>query len=117
MLLYADESTQEWDQELCKSIRGICFLGTPHQGSLMADIGQTMTRIVSVLGFDTAKQNMKTLEIHNDSLKECQRRFLLLLKRRNEIDICIFQEGRGMKASSFLGLNEMVVAFEPMICL
>lgn len=112
MLLHASESTQEGDQELSKSIRGVMFLGTPHQGSPLADIGETMTRIVSVAGFDTAQNNTKTLKIDSDLLKECQRRFLLFLKRRNEIDICIFQEGHGMKGFSYLRFNEKVIASE-----
>lgn len=72
MFLHANESTQGWDQELSKFIRAIIFFGTPHQGSSMASIGETITRIVSVAGFDAAKNNLRTLKIDSDSLKECQ---------------------------------------------
>lgn len=115
MALHANESTLERDQQLNNSIRGILFLGTPHQGSPMADLGETMTRIVSVLGFDVAQQNLKTLKVDCDSLRECQRRFSLLLKRRGEIDICIFQEAKGVKGISYIGLNDKVVNFKYMI--
>lgn len=109
MLLRADESNQERDQDLGRSVKGMIFLGTPHQGSSMADFGETMRRIASVVGFDTAKQNIKALEIDSDSLQECQRRFVLLRKRRTDLDICIFQEGRGMTGVGYLNLGEKVV--------
>ena len=115
MLLRADESNREKDQELGRCVKGIIFLGTPHQGSSMADLGDTMRKIARAVGFDTAKQNIKTLEIDSDSLQECQRRFVLLRKRRIDLDICIFQEGRGMTGAGYLNLGEKVVVIFDMI--
>ena len=93
MLLRADESNQERDQDLGRSVKRMVLLGTPHQGSSMADFEETMRRIASVAGFDTAKQNIKALEIDSDSLQECQRRFVLLRKRRTDLNIYIPKRG------------------------
>lgn len=109
MLLLADESTRESDQTISRFTKAVMFLGTPHQGSPIADTGETMRRIASVAGFDTAKQNLRTLQIDSGLLEECQRRFSLLLKRRSEIEIIIFQEARGIIGFSYLGSNQKVI--------
>ena len=114
--LHATDSTQQQDQELSKSIKAILFLGTPHKGSGAADIGEFVRSVVSAIGADTAKQNLKALQIDNNSLQECHKRFLQLLKRRiqndqTQVDISIFQEARGLTGVSYLGLNQKVVSF------
>lgn len=63
-----------------------------------------MRRIVSAVGFDTAKQNIRTLEVDSGMLEECHRRFQQLQARRN-IEIYTFYETHGLTGVSYLGLN------------
>ena len=87
--------------------KAIVFLGTPHRGSEYTDMGEILRRIASATGFDTAKQNIGTLEIDSGILIECHRRFQQLQTRQG-IEICTFQEERGMTGISYLGLNQKV---------
>ena len=110
MLLLSSDSGKETDKQLCESTKAVLFFGTPHRGSSFADLGETMRRIASALGFDTAKQNIRTLEIDSGMLEECQKRFQQLTLRRN-IKIHTFHEARGMTGISYLKLNNKVIPF------
>jgi ankyrin repeat domain-containing protein 50 len=110
MLLRASESDGKVQQALCKSTQAILFLGTPHQGSAHADIGETIRRIVSIAGFDTANQNIHALKIDSALLENCGERFQKLHNRYG-FEIHTFQEARGMKGTQILNLNEKVVTY------
>lgn len=43
------------------STRAVLFLGTPHRGSELAPLGNTIRRIVGALGFDTNDRNISAL--------------------------------------------------------
>ena len=113
MLLLSSDSNRESDQRLCKSTKAIIFFGTPHRGSEFSDLGETMRRVVSAVGFDTAKQNIRTLEIDSGIWEECHRRFQLLQSRRN-IEIYTFHETHGITGISYLGLNHKASQFNSM---
>lgn len=104
MLLLSSDSDREPDQRLCESTKAILFFGTPHRGNEFSDLGETMRRVASAVGFDTAKQNIRTLEIDGGILEECHRRFQLLQSRQN-IEIYTFHETHGVTGISYLGLN------------
>jgi hypothetical protein len=107
MLLRASESEGERDKNIYLSTKAILFLGTPHRGGNFVDWGETARRIASATGFDTGHQNIRDLAIDSPMLEDCRERFLKLYNRR-KFEICTFQEGRGMKGTSLLGLNQKV---------
>lgn len=107
MLLRASDSEEEREKKIYLSTNSIMFLGTPHRGGNYADWGETARRIASATGFDTGHQNIRDLAIDSETLEFCRENFLKLHRRR-EFKICTFQEGCGMKGSSFLGLNQKV---------
>ncbi len=107
MLLLSSDSDRKIDKTLYKSTRAIIFFGTPHRGSEFSDLGETLRRIASAVGFDTAKQNIRTLEIDSGILEECHRRFQQLQARQN-IAIHTFQETQGVTGISYLSLNHKV---------
>lgn len=107
MLLLCSESDQRLDKMLLDSTKAIMFFGTPHRGSDFSDLGETLRRIVSIVGFDTAKQNVRTLEVDSGVLEECHRRFQQLQSRYN-LGIFTFQETRGVTGIAYLGFNRKV---------
>lgn len=107
MLLRASESEGERDKDIYLSTKAILFLGTPHRGGNLTDWGETARRIVSTTGFDTSHQNIRDLAINSPMLEDCRERFFKLHNRR-KFEICTFQEGRGMKGTTLLGLNQKV---------
>jgi hypothetical protein len=109
MLLRASESESERERErnIYESTNAILFLGTPHRGGNFADWGETARRIVSAAGFDTGHQNIRDLVIDSPMLEDYRERFFKLHNRR-KFEICTFQEGRGMKGATLLGLNQKV---------
>ena len=107
MLLLYSESDRELDKKLFNSTKAIMFFGTPHRGSDFADLGETMRRIASAAGFDTAKQNLRALEIDSGMLEECHRRFQQLQSRHN-FQVYTFQEARAVAGIAYLGLNRKV---------
>ena len=107
MLLQSNDSDNEFNRKLHEATKAVMFFGTPHRGSDMSDMGETMRRIVSALGFDTAEQNIRALAIDSGILEECQKRFQQLQSRQN-IEIYTFQESHGVAGTSYLGLNRKV---------
>jgi len=107
MLLLCSESDQRLERMLLDSTKAIMFFGTPHRGSDFSDLGETLRRVASAVGFDTAKQNVRTLEVDSGVLEECHRRFQQLQSREN-LEIFTFQETRGITGIAYLGFNRKV---------
>ena len=112
MLLLSSESDRDFDKSLVQSTKAIMFFGTPHRGSDFSDFGETVRRIISAAGFDTAKQNLRALEVDSGVLEECHRRFQLL-QTRQDFDIITFQETRGVAGIAYLGFNRKVDGMVP----
>lgn len=108
MLLLCSESDQVIDIKMLRSTKAIMFFGTPHRGSGFADLGETIRRIASAAGFDTARQNLRALEIDSGVLEECHRRFQHL-QSQQQFDILTFQESRGVAGIAYGGINRKVV--------
>ena len=108
MLLLSNDSDREDDKQLCDSTEAVLFFGTPHRGSPLADLGGTMRRTASAVGFDAAKQNIGALAIDSDRLEECHSRFQQLQSRQN-IEIHTFLETHGVTGISYLKLNKQVI--------
>ena len=85
----------------------VIFLGTPHRGSDWTDLGNTVRRIVSAAGLDTASQNLYTLHFDSAELEICQESFLQLYMEGN-FQVRTFQEGQGLVGTSLFGLNRKV---------
>jgi len=107
MLLRADASKEDREREIYESTNAILFLGTPHRGGNFVDWGETIRRIASATGFDTAHQNIRDLAIDSATLEDLHERFMALDDGR-KFKIRTFQEGRGMKGTTALGLNRKV---------
>ncbi|CZR52846.1 uncharacterized protein PAC_02723 [Phialocephala subalpina] len=108
MLLRANDSEKERERNIYESTNAILFLGTPHRGGNFTEWGETARRIVSAVGFDTSRQNIRDLTIDSSTLEDYHERFLKLYNKR-KFEICTFQEARGMTGTSFLSLNQKVV--------
>lgn len=107
MLLRASQSKRDREREIYDSTNAILFLGTPHRGGNFVNLGETVRQIVSATGFDTAYQNIRDLAIDSHTLEDYHERFLNLDDSR-KIEIRTFQEARGMRGTSVLGLNNKV---------
>jgi hypothetical protein len=92
MILKAWDSDEQPQQSLYKSTVALLFLGTPHRGSQYSDMGETMRRLVSAIGFDATNQNLRTLEIDGPLLEDCDERFQKI-RRRCGFKIHTFHEG------------------------
>ena len=110
MLLRASESERELERNTYNSIKAILFFGTPHRGGNFVNLGETIRGIVSIVGFDTSSRNIRSLAIDSQILEDYHERFLKLYNRR-KFDICTFQEARGMRGTSLLGLNQKVILY------
>jgi hypothetical protein len=107
MLLRASESEGERERNIYESTNAILFLGTPHRGGNFAEWGETVRSIVSAVGFDTTRQNIRDLAIDSPMLEDSHERFLKLDTRR-KFKIRTFHEAHGMKGTSLLSLNQKV---------
>ena len=107
MLLLSNDSNRKVEKAVSQSTKAVMFFGTPHRGSEFTDLGETIRRIVSAAGFDTTKQNLRSLEVDSGMLEDCHRRFQQLQSRQG-IEIFTFQENRGVAGVAYLGLNSKV---------
>ena len=94
-------------RDIFASTRAVFFLGTPHRGSDWTDLGNTVRRIVSAAGLDTASQNLHTLRFDSPELELCQESFLQLYLHK-AFQVRTFQEGQGMAGTSLFGMNRKV---------
>jgi hypothetical protein len=99
-------------RDMATSTRAVFFLGTPHRGSDWTDLGNTVRRIVSAAGLDTASQNLHTLRFDSAELEICQESFLQLYLEE-AFQVRTFQEGQGMAGTSLFGLNRKVKRTSP----
>ena len=81
------------------------FLGTPHRGSDHASLGDTIRRIVSVVGFDTHDQILQALQPGSEILELVREEFCEIWRERGFI-VRTFQESHGVAGAR--GLNGKV---------
>lgn len=108
MILRASESEIERERNVYNSTKAVLFLGTPHRGGNFVAYGEIARRVVGAIGYDTNSKNIRDLAIDSLVLEDLHERFLKLY-RRKKIEICTFQESRGMIGSSLLNLNQKVL--------
>ena len=93
--------------DIFTSTRAVFFLGTPHRGSDWTELGNTVRRIISAAGLDTASQNLHTLRFDSPELEMCQESFLQLHIDK-KFQVRTFQEGQGLAATSLFRMNRNV---------
>ena len=82
-------------QDVYRSSSAILFLGTPHRGSDHASLGNTIRRIVSVVGFDTHDQILQALQPGSEILELVREEFCEIWRERG-FTVRTFQESRGI---------------------
>lgn len=88
----------------------IFFLGTPHRGSQMGELGEVVRRIVSAVGFSTNDQSIRNLQINSSDLEIIHEGFISLYERPDRhFEVCTFQEAQGMTGVSYGKLDHKVV--------
>lgn len=90
-LLYCGEG----DKNLIKvsqSTRGIIFMGTPHAGADLADVGSKLAKCLSIIR-NTNTTILEPLRPGSDVLTSVQQQFQQMLRKRVDIEIyCFFEE-------------------------
>lgn len=93
--------------DICSSTTAILFLGTPHRGSQMAELGITLKRIATVAGFDTSDKNLRALRMDSAELEVSHEGFMPLYEQ-HRFAIRTFQEAQGMTGVGLFKFNEKV---------
>ncbi|OAF56656.2 hypothetical protein VC83_07280 [Pseudogymnoascus destructans] len=97
-------------KDIYASTEAILFLGTPHRGSGKAEIAEVLRKIVSVSGFDTTNQNIRSLQIDSTELELIHELFMRLYGQNDRhFKVLTFQEAKGVTGISYLKMNERVV--------
>jgi hypothetical protein len=85
------------------------FLGTPHRGSTMAEMGEMVRRLTAASGFSTSDSNIRALHINSSELGVIHEGFMKLYQRNpRPFEVSTFQEAQGLTRVSYLGLGEKV---------
>ncbi|KAF7883631.1 uncharacterized protein EAF02_005551 [Botrytis sinoallii] len=88
----------------------ISFLGTPHRGSQMGELGEVVRRIVSAVGFSTNDQSIRNLKINSSDLEIIHEGFISLYDRPNRhFEVCTFQGAQGMTGVNYGKFDHKVV--------
>ena len=92
-------------QDVYRSSSAIIFLGTPHRGSDHASLGETIKRIVSVVGFGAHGQILQALQPGSEILELVREEFCDIWRERG-FTVRTFQESQGI--AGLRGLNGKV---------
>lgn len=82
------------------------FLGTPHRGSPLADIGEIARKAASISLMDTSPRILDSLSLRNSDLERCQDAFSSLWLK-HKFQVKTFQEGLPMKLPIWVGRSKM----------
>lgn len=102
------EGYRKDDRRLYDSTFAIIFMGTPHRGSEYASMGLMARNIAVAAGFDTNAKNLRDLSTTSATLQRLAEDFIPVLDD-GKIAFYTFQEGKGYKGTSALGLNGRIV--------
>jgi hypothetical protein len=105
-LLSSSESNKLGDKAVGNATRGILFMGTPHDGSPLANYGSFFAPLLSIWR-PVNPSFLKELSKDNDQLWELEQRFVKLYRGRegkeNPIEVRCFFETMPMS-----GINHLV---------
>jgi predicted alpha/beta hydrolase family esterase len=107
MLAYADMSKKTEFVDIIMDTSALVFMGTPHRGSDVAQIGDIARRIANVLRLDTSPAMLDSLGLRNDDLVRSQQTFARIWDERR-FDVKTFQESKGIGGVNFGFLSEHV---------
>lgn len=111
----AIESDQNLNDIYLSTI-AIFFLGTPHRGSQMGDLGEVVRRVVSAVGFSTNDQSIRNLQINSSDLEIIHEGFISLYERPGRhFEVCTFQEAQGMTGVNYGKLDRKVSSNLPFL--
>ncbi|KAK7993265.1 hypothetical protein PG989_006646 [Apiospora arundinis] len=108
MLALSQNSSEDRIKAIVETMEAVVFLGTPHRGSPMAKLGDSVSRIVSSLGFDTSSVLLDTLGLKTSDLQRSQEAFSAVW-HNNSLRVKTFQEGQGLMGAKIGPLNDKVV--------
>lgn len=94
-------------KSIVQNTAAIVFLGTPHRGSRWAELAESGRSIVSALGMDTNPKILDSLGLRTAELTRVQNSFSELWNTY-KFRIKTFQEGLGLKPTTFFKLNKKV---------
>ncbi|KAK7995615.1 hypothetical protein PG990_014388 [Apiospora arundinis] len=108
MLALSQNSSEDRIKAIVETMEAVVFLGTPHRGSPMAKLADSVSRIVSSLGFDTSPVLLDTLGLKTSDLQRSQEAFSAVW-HNNSLRVKTFQEGQGLMGANIGPLNDKVV--------
>ena len=86
-------------RDILPATYGVCFLGTPHRGTSLATLGETVARVTNVLGWSPSLQVLQALKYDAETLDRIQRHF------KETLELCKSQ-GRQISICSFCEANK-----------
>ena len=93
-------------QELHRCTKLIVFLGVPHRGSQVANMGEILTRLANAAFQDTNRYILSSLEVDGEILDTIHSEFMKMM-HKEDFSVHSFQEGRGI--SGLKGFSGKVV--------
>ncbi|KAK6859075.1 hypothetical protein PG995_004928 [Apiospora arundinis] len=108
MLALSQNSSEDRIKAIVETMEAVVFLGTPHRGSPMAKLGDSVSRIVRSLGLDTSSVLLDTLGLKTSDLQRSQEAFSAVW-HNNSLRVKTFQEGQGLMGANIGPLNDKVV--------
>ncbi|KAK8078758.1 hypothetical protein PG994_002565 [Apiospora phragmitis] len=108
MLSLSQSSSDARVKAVVKSTAAVVFLGTPHRGSQWAQLGESVSKVVSSLGFDTSPNLLTALGLGASDLQRSQDAFSAIWNKYT-FRVKTFQEGQGLKGTRLGGLDNKIV--------
>lgn len=94
-------------RQLHQCTRHVVFLGVPHRGSQMVNMGEILARLVNASLQDTNRHLLSSLEVENELLDRINSEFVKMVQLE-EFSVYSFQEGSGL--SGMKGFSGKVVS-------
>lgn len=95
MILLSQRHQDSDFRDIFNSLRGVIFLGTPHQGSWLADLAKIPATVLGLFK-SVSVSLLDILETENEVLEELQKEFLTVLRKEGtnnrQIDVVCFYE-------------------------
>ena len=96
-----------WYRQLHQRTKDVIFLGVPHCGSEMANLGKILARLANVALRDTNKPLLSSLEVENELLDRINSEFGKMVQLE-DFGVYSFQESSGL--SGLKGFSGKVVS-------
>jgi hypothetical protein len=107
LISYADPSKEREFLDIVEDVSAVVFLGTPHRGSGVANLGDIARWLVGALGVDTSPAMLDSLGLRNDDLARNQQAFARIWDERR-FHVKTFQESEGVIGVNVGRLNDLV---------